>query len=50
MLFAFPAFRNMMPLSPPIGAFPDYIAFFWAEGMAALTLVLLILTWFSRKA
>lgn len=50
MLFAFPAFRNMMPLSPPIGAFPDYIAFFWAEGMAALTLVLLISTWFSRKA
>ncbi len=49
MLFAFPAFRNMMPLSPPIGAFPDYIAFFWAEGMAALTLVVLILTWFSRK-
>lgn len=50
MLFAFPAFRNMMPLSPPIGAFPDYVAFFWAEGMAALTLVLLILTWFSRKS
>lgn len=50
MLFAFPAFRNMMPLSPPIGAFPDYIAFFWAEGMAAVTLVVLISTWFSRKA
>jgi len=50
MLFAFPAFRNMMPLSPPIGAFPDYVAFFWAEGMAALTLVLLILTWFKRQA
>jgi len=49
MLFAFPAFRNMMPLSPPIGAFPDYMAFFWAEGMAALTLVVLILTWFSRR-
>lgn len=50
MLFAFPAFRNMMPLSPPIGAFPDYVAFFWAEGMAALTLVVLILTWFKRQA
>ncbi len=49
MLFAFPAFRNMMPLAPPIGAYPDYIAFFWAEGMAALTLVILISTWFSRK-
>lgn len=49
MLFAFPAFRNMMPLSPPIGAFPDYVAFFWAEGMAAITLVVLISTWFSRK-
>jgi Domain of unknown function (DUF4436) len=49
MLFAFPAFRNMMPLSPPIGAFPDYLAFFWAEGMAAVTLVILISTWFKRK-
>lgn len=50
MLFAFPAFRNMMPLAPPIGAYPDYIAFFWAEGMAAITLVVLISTWFSRKS
>lgn len=49
MLFAFPAFRNMMPLAPPIGAYPDYVAFFWAEGMAATTLVVLISTWFSRK-
>ena len=39
----------MMPLSPPIGAFPDYLAFFWAEGMAAVTLVILISTWFKRK-
>ena len=49
MIFAFPAFRNMMPLSPPIGAFPDYVAFFWAEAAAALTLVVLILTWIARK-
>ena len=49
MLFAFPAFRNMMPLAPPIGAFPDYIAFFWAEGIAAITLVVLISSWFFRK-
>jgi len=49
MIFAFPAFRNMMPLAPPIGAFPDFIAFFWAEGFAALTLVILISTWLVRK-
>ena len=49
MIFAFPAFRNMMPLAPPIGAFPDYVAFFWAEATAALSLVTLILTWVFRK-
>lgn len=49
MLFAFPAFRNMMPFAPPIGAFPDYVAFFWAEAAAALTLAGLILTWIMRK-
>lgn len=49
MLFAFPAFRNMMPFAPAIGAFPDYIAFFWAEAAAAMTLVTLIITWISRK-
>ena len=49
MIFAFPAFRNMMPLAPPIGAFPDYIAFFWAEAAAAITLIVLMLTWIVRK-
>jgi hypothetical protein len=49
MIFAFPAFRNMMPFAPPIGAFPDYIAFFWAEAAAALTLSGLIITWVLRK-
>ena len=49
MIFAFPAFRNMMPYAPPIGAFPDYIAFFWAEAAAALTLSGLIITWILRK-
>ena len=49
MIFAFPAFRNIMPLAPPIGAFPDYIAFFWAEAAAAITLIVLILTWIIRK-
>jgi hypothetical protein len=49
MLFAFPAFRNMMPFAPPIGAFPDYVVFFLAEAVAALTLAGLILTWIIRK-
>ncbi|MCE1165588.1 MAG: DUF4436 domain-containing protein [Bacteroidetes bacterium] len=49
MLFAFPAFRNMMPFAPPIGALPDYAAFFWAEGTAAVSLVIMLLVWFFRK-
>jgi len=49
LLFAFPAFRNVMPMSPPIGSFPDYIAFFWAESMAAATLITFIMTWIKRK-
>jgi len=49
LLFAFPAFRNMMPLAPPIGAFPDFVAFFWAEAFAAGTLIILIGTFLFRK-
>jgi hypothetical protein len=49
MLFAFPAFRNMMPFAPPVGALPDFIAFFWAEAAAALTLVILISAWIIRR-
>jgi hypothetical protein len=48
MLFALPALRNIQPLVPPIGAYPDYIAFFWAESIAAMALITLVITWLVR--
>jgi uncharacterized protein DUF4436 len=48
MLFALPALRNMQPFAPPIGCLSDYLAFFWAEGIFAMTLVILIVTWLRR--
>jgi hypothetical protein len=48
LMFALPALRNMQPLAPPIGTFSDYVAFFWAESIAALALITLIITWLRR--
>lgn len=50
MLFAFPAMRNVQPFVPPIGCLSDYIAFFWAEGIIALSLIIMIITWLKRTA
>ena len=48
LLFAFPAVRNAVPGSPPIGAFSDYLAFFWAEGLVATSLIVIVATWVLR--
>lgn len=45
MLFAFPAMRNTMPGVPPVGALCDYAAFFWAEGIVALSVLAGIYCW-----
>jgi hypothetical protein len=50
LLFAFPAIRNALPGTPPIGALNDYIAFFWAEGLVALSLFTIVGTWLLRVA
>lgn len=50
MLFAMPALRNVQPFVPTIGCYSDYIAFFWAELVVAIGLVLLIGTWLKRPA
>ena len=41
-LFALVGFRNATPGSPPIGSVIDYCAFFWAEALVSLSLVLVV--------
>ncbi|MEY2590351.1 MAG: hypothetical protein QOJ67_2335 [Acidimicrobiaceae bacterium] len=48
LLFAFPTVRNTVPGSPPVGAYSDYLAFFWAEGLVATSLVVILATWVFR--
>ncbi|GIW11750.1 MAG: hypothetical protein KatS3mg061_2807 [Dehalococcoidia bacterium] len=48
MLFAFPALRNAAPGAPPIGTLGDYLAFFWAETIVALCVVLIAVVYIRR--
>jgi hypothetical protein len=48
LLFAFPALRNSQPGTPPIGTMSDFIAFFWAEVIIALSLLAVVLRWIIR--
>ena len=48
LLFAFPALRNSQPGTPPIGTMSDFIAFFWAEVIIALSLLAVVLRWLIR--
>lgn len=45
LLFAFPALRNSQPGTPPIGTLSDFLAFFWAEVIIALSLLSVLLRW-----
>jgi hypothetical protein len=38
-----------MPGDPPIGSFVDYLAFFWAMGIAALALLVAVNAWIFRR-
>lgn len=49
MLFAMLPLRNAMPGAPPIGCLADYIAFFWAEAITAITLIAVVVTWVLRQ-
>jgi hypothetical protein len=42
LLFGFVAFRNVLPGTPPLGALSDYLSFFWAEGIVAACLFILV--------
>jgi len=50
LLFAFATVRNAQPGTPPIGTYSDFISFFWAEVIIALSLVALVFTWLLRPA
>lgn len=49
MLFAFPAIRNLQPMVPPIGAWPDFVAVFWAQGIAGGCIVIMLGVWLFRS-
>jgi hypothetical protein len=48
LLFGFVAFRNAMPGTPPIGTLADFISFFWAEGLVAACLFVLVVIYLRR--
>jgi hypothetical protein len=48
LLFAFPALRNSQPGTPPIGTLSDFLAFFWAEVIIALSLLSVVLRWLIK--
>jgi hypothetical protein len=48
LLFGFVAFRNALPGTPPVGALSDYLAFFWAEGIVATCLFVLVAVYLKR--
>ncbi len=50
LLFAFYAVRNSQPNVPPIGVYSDFVAFFWAEVIIAMCLVVALFTWILRPA
>ncbi len=49
LLFALPAVRNNLPGAPPLGALIDYSAFFWAEALVGLSIMVLVGLWFMNR-
>ncbi len=48
VLFALPPLRDALPGAPPSGSLVDLAAFYWAVGIVALTLVMMIGSWNVR--
>ncbi|PZV19499.1 MAG: DUF4436 domain-containing protein [Pseudanabaena sp.] len=48
MLFALPAVRNLQPSVPPLGGLSDFLSFFWAESLVAISMPILFFTWLTR--
>ena len=50
LIFSFVAVRNAQPAVPPVGILTDYLSFFGAEVVLALSLLTIIFTWLIRPA
>jgi hypothetical protein len=48
LIFALPAVRNIQPGIPPVGAFSDFLSFFWAEGLATVSFITIAYCWLTR--
>lgn len=48
MLFALPAVRNLQPGVPPLGGLTDFLSFFWAESLVAISMPILFFCWLTR--
>ncbi len=48
VLFALPQMRDNLPGAPPRGSLVDYAAFYWAIGIVALCLILIVVIWNRR--
>jgi hypothetical protein len=49
LLFAMTAFRNALPGVPPMGAFSDYLAFFWGYAVAIVAIGVVSAVWLRRQ-
>lgn len=49
LLFALPGIRGVLPGAPPVGSLNDYLSFFWAEALVAVTLVVLATVFLVRE-
>ena len=50
LIFAFATVRNSQPGVPPIGTTSDFLSFFWAEIILALSLLIILIMWLVRPA
>ena len=50
LIFSFVAVRNAQPFVPPVGILTDYLSFFGAEVLLALSLLTILFTWLIRPA
>jgi len=49
MLFAFVSFRSAAPGVPPLGSLIDFVAFYWAECIVAICLVVMVTVYLTRQ-
>ena len=50
LLFAFPAIRTIEPFVPPMGVLSDFVGFFCAETIVAISLLVHLYSWMKRKS